>query len=75
MLVWQTLVATPVISRLRRQASSPASVLLSTFSRPRRSSLTISVPSMLTSGVHVAQPAQLRGDLVGDQLAVGEDLE
>ena len=51
MLVWQTLVATPVISLWRMQASRPASVRVSTLAWPRRSSLTTSVPSMLTSGV------------------------
>ena len=35
----------------RRQVARPARVLFRTFGRPRRSSLTISVPSMLISGV------------------------
>ena len=47
----QTLVATPTISLLRVQAASPSSVRDRTFNRPRRWSLTISVPSMLISGV------------------------
>ena len=51
MFVLQTLVATPVISRFRVQASSPARDLSRTSLRPRRWSLTTEVPSMLTSGV------------------------
>jgi hypothetical protein len=50
-LLWQALVATPVMSRWRMQASIPAIVRLSTFLRPRRSSLTDSEPSTLMSGV------------------------
>ena len=51
MFVLHTLVATPVTRRFRVQASSPASDLSRTAVRPRRSSLTTEVPSMLTSGV------------------------
>ena len=47
----ETLVATPVMRRLRMQASRPSIVWLSTFWRPRRSSLTVFVPSTLMSGV------------------------
>ena len=75
MLVWQTLVATPISSPWRRQASSPSSVLFRTCIRPRRSSLTISEPSMLMSGVTLPSSRERAGDVVGDQLAVGEDLE
>ena len=75
MFVWQTLVPTPVISLWRMQASRPASVRVSTLAWPRRSSLTISVPSMLTSGVTLPSARSFARDLVGDELAVGEDLE
>jgi hypothetical protein len=51
MLLRHTLVATPVSSLFLRQFSSPASVLSRTLARPRRSSLTVFVPSMLISGV------------------------
>ena len=51
MLVWQTLVATPVSSPWRTLARMPSRVRFSTPSRPRRSSLIDSVPSTLMSGV------------------------
>ena len=49
-MLWQTLVATPVISPLRTDACSPARVFSRTFFPPRRSLLTISDPSMLIRG-------------------------
>ena len=50
MLVWHTLVATPVMSLWRRQFARPAMVFPYTFERPRRMSLTVSLPSMLIKG-------------------------
>ncbi len=47
----------------------------STPARPRRSSLTISVPSTLMSGVTLPSLPQSLGLFVGDEVAVGEDLE
>ena len=73
--VWQTLVATPVRMRSRRQASRPRRVLLKTSFLPRRSSLTISRPSMEMSGVALPICRRRLRDFVGDELAVGEDLE
>ena len=51
MFDWQTLVATPVRIFSRRQLSRPRSVRANTSFLPRRSSLVISRPSMLMSGV------------------------
>ncbi len=51
MLVWHRLVQTPVKTLFLRQFWMPSIVLLKTSARPRRSSLTISVPSTLISGV------------------------
>ena len=75
MLVWQTLVATPTISLLRTQRSRPASVRLSTFGLA--AALVADDLRALDADERrgVAEAAQLRGDLVGDELAVGEDLE
>jgi len=58
MLVWHTLVATPVSNPAFRQWSRPRRVRLSTSLLPRRSSLVISRPSMEISGV--ALPSSLR---------------
>ena len=44
-------------------------------SRPRRSSLTISVPSTLISGVTLPSCRSRLARFVGDEVAVGEDLE
>ena len=51
MFVWHRLVQTPVKTLLFRQFCSPASSCSSTPARPRRSSLMISLPSTLISGV------------------------
>ena len=51
MLVWHRLVQTPVKTLCLRQFWTPCIVLLRTPARPRRSSLTISLPSTLISGV------------------------
>ncbi len=51
MLVWQTLVATPVSSPAFRQWSRPRRVRLRTSLLPRRSSLVSSRPSIEMSGV------------------------
>ena len=60
MLVWQTLVATPMSSRWRRQASRPSSVLVSTCMRPRRSSLTISDAFDADERRDIAEPRAAR---------------
>ena len=75
MLVWQTLVATPINSPLRRHASRPLSVLVRTC---------VAAAAFVADDFgafdaeerrDVAEARQLASDLVGDELSVREDLE
>ena len=77
MFVWHRLVQTPVKHACcLRQLCRPCIVLLTARpARPRRSSLTISVPSTLISGVTLPSCRSRLRLLVGDEVAVGEDLE
>ena len=75
MLLWQTLAATPIKRPVRRQSSSPFSVLLSTFCAAAPFVADDLGPFDADERGDVAEPRQLARDVVGDQLAVGEDLE
>ena len=75
MFVWHRLVQTPVKTLCLRQFCTPCMVLLRTPARPRRSSLTISLPSTLMSGVTLPSWRIRLARSVGDEVAVGEDLE
>ena len=74
MLVWQTLVATPVIRRLRRQFSRPARVRSSTW--PAAALVADrGVPLDADQRTGIPDAAQFARDFIGDQLPVGEDLK
>src|SRR5207244_277709 len=74
MFDWQTLVATPVRSLAARQCSRPRTVLLKTSFLPRRSSLTISRPSMLISGVEFRIRNRAIQSFEINHLALGFDI-
>ena len=75
MLVWQTLVATPMSSPWRRQASRPVE-RLGQHLHPAAALVADDLRALdADERRDVAEPRQLARDLVGDELAVREDLE
>jgi len=75
MLVWQTLVATPVIRRIFSGRPPGPSACGCT----RSTALALVGDDRVSSMAHqrraVSQLSQLVGDFIGDELAVGENLE